>query len=69
MGGERQEVELKMVSSCVNDAMVRQVIEVILMKELSMEIKTKDEWGNSNALREKGSFDVMICRIYLKKTS
>ena len=43
-----------MVSSCVNDAMVRQVIEVILMKELSMEIKTKDEWGNSNALREKG---------------
>ena len=32
---------------------LRQVNEAILIKELNPERNTKDEWGNSNALREK----------------
>ena len=51
--GERQEVELKVASSCGNDAMLRQVTEAILIKELNQKLNNKDEWGNSNALREK----------------
>ena len=42
-----------MVSSCGNDAMLRQVTEAILIKELNPEINIKDEWRDSNALREK----------------
>ena len=33
--------------------MLRQVTEVILIKELNPEVHIKDEWGNSNALRER----------------
>ena len=33
--------------------MLRQVTEPILIKELNPELNTKDEWGNSNALRER----------------
>ena len=51
--GERQDVKVKIVSSCGNDAMLRQVTEAILIKELNPELNTKDEWGNSNALRER----------------
>ena len=69
-GGKKQDVELKVVSSCGNDAMLRQVTEAILVKELNPELNTKDEWGNSNALREKdrirrdlpNSFEVGIIR-------
>ena len=32
---------------------LRQVNEAIPIKELNQELNTKDEWGNSNALREK----------------
>ena len=42
-----------MVSSCGNDAMLRQVTEAILIKELNPELNTKDEWGNSNVLRKE----------------
>ena len=52
-GGERQDVKVKVVSSCGNDAMLRQVTEAILIKELNRELNTKDEWGNLNALRER----------------
>ena len=52
-GGERQDVKVKVVSSCGNDAMLRQVTKAILIKELNPELNTKDEWGNSNALRER----------------
>ena len=48
--GERQEVELKVVSSCGNDAMLRQVTEAIFIKKLNPELNTKDESGNLNAL-------------------
>ena len=49
-----------MVSSCGNDAMLRQVTEAVLIKELNPELNTKEEWGNSNALRERKTiFDVM----------
>ena len=34
-GGERQDVEVKVVLSCGNDAMLRQVTEAILIKELT----------------------------------
>ena len=51
--GERQDVKVKVVSSCGNDAMLRQVTKAILIKELNPELNTKDEWGNSNALRER----------------
>ena len=44
---------MNVVSACGNDAMLRQVTEVILIKELSPELNTKDESGNSNALRER----------------
>ena len=58
--GERRNVEFKVVSSCVNDAMLRQVTEAVLIKELSLELNTKEEWGNSNALRERQTtLDVM----------
>ena len=40
---------MKVVSSCGNDAMLRQVTEAILIKELNPELNT----GNSNALRER----------------
>ena len=33
--------------------MLKQVTEVILSKELNPEVHIKDEWGNSNALRER----------------
>ena len=52
-GGERQNVRLKVVSSCGNDAMLRQVTEAVLIKELNPELNAKEEWGNSNALRER----------------
>jgi len=52
-GGERQDVKVKIVSSCSNDAMLRQVTEAILVKEIKSELNTKDEWGSSNALRER----------------
>ena len=59
-GGERQNFKLEVVSSCGNDAMLRQVTEAVLIKELNPELNTKEEWGNSNALRErKAIFDVM----------
>ena len=59
-GGERQNVKLEVVSSCGNDAMLRQVTEAVLIKELNPELNTKEEWGNSNALRERKTiFDVM----------
>ena len=46
---------MRVVSSCGNDAMLRQVTEAILIKELNQELNTKDEWGNSNALRKRDS--------------
>ena len=59
-GGERQNVKLKVVSSCGNDAMLRQVTEAVLIKELNPELNAKEEWGNLNALRErKITIDVM----------
>ena len=59
-GGERQNVKLEVVSSCGNDATLRQVTEAVLIKELNPELNTKEEWGNSNALRErKIIFDVI----------
>ena len=51
--GERQDVKVKVVSSCGNDAVLRQVTEAILIKELNPELNTKDEWENSNALSER----------------
>ena len=42
-----------MVSSCGNNAILKQVTEVVLFNELSPELNTKDEWKNSNTLREK----------------
>ena len=33
--------------------MLRQVTEAMLMKELNPELNIKDEWGNSNATRER----------------
>ena len=56
-GGERQDVKVKVVSSCGNDTMLRQVTEAILIKELNPELNTKNEWGNSNALRERDRRD------------
>ena len=59
-GGERQNVELKLISSCGNDAMIRQVTEAVLIKEWSPELNTKEKWGNSSAQRErKITFDAM----------
>ena len=52
-GGERQDAKVKVVSSCGNDAMLRKVTDTILIKELNPELNTKDEWGNSNVLRER----------------
>ena len=42
-GGERQNVKLKVVSSCGNDAMLRQVTEAVLIKELNPELNAKEE--------------------------
>ena len=48
------------MKSCGDDAMLRQVTEAVLIKELNPELNTKEEWGNSNALRERKTiFDVM----------
>ena len=44
--GERQDGNMKVASSCGNDAMLRQVTEAMLIKELNPELNTKDEWGN-----------------------
>ena len=33
--------------------MLRQVTEAVLIKELDPELNTKEEWGNSNALRDR----------------
>ena len=46
-------MELKAVSFYGNDSMLVQVTEAILLNELNPELNTKDEWGNSNALREE----------------
>ena len=51
---------MEVVSSCGNDALLRQVTEAVLIKELNPELNTKEEWGNSSALRERKTlFDVM----------
>ena len=52
-GGEKQNVKLKVVSSCGNDAMLRQMTEAVLINELNLELNTKEEWGNLNALCER----------------
>ena len=44
---------MKEISSCGNDAMLRQVTEAMLVKELNLELNTEVEWGNSNALHER----------------
>ena len=33
--------------------MLRQVTEAVVIKRLNPELKTKEEWGNSNALRDR----------------
>ena len=42
-----------MISSCGNEAMLRQVKEAVLIKELNPELKSKEEWGHSNAQCER----------------
>ena len=68
-GGERQDFEVKVVSSCGNDAMPRQVTEAILTKELCPEVNTKDKWEIQMLCVRGIAFDVIIYRTFLKKIS
>ena len=63
-------MELKVVSSCGNDARLRQVTEAMISKELNLELNAEDERG-TNASHEKdrirrddlpNSFEVGIIR-------
>ena len=57
--GKIQNILLKMISSCVNDAMLRPVTEAIFIKELNPKLNSKEKLANSNALRDKGiKFDL-----------
>ena len=37
-------MELRVLVCCGSDAVLRQVTEAILIKELNLELNTKDEW-------------------------
>ena len=52
-GCEKQNVELKVVSSCCNNAMLRQVTEAVLIKELNPEQTQKKNGEILNALRKR----------------
>ena len=67
-----------MMQSCGNDAMLRQMTEVILIQELTLELNTKDEWGNPKVLSEKdhiwrddlpNSFEESIVRMWISNNS
>ena len=49
----KDSILLEIASSSGNDTMLRQVTEAVTIKELNPELNTKEEWGNSNALRER----------------
>ena len=51
--GIPQEIEIKVLASCRNDAMLRQVTEAVCIKELKPMINMKEEWGNTNNIRER----------------
>ena len=54
-GDERQDVKVKVVSSCGSDGILRQVTEVILIKELTPGLNTRDEWGKFKFFARKGA--------------
>ena len=48
-----QRLALDLLAKCPGDAMLRQVTEAVFINELNPTLNTKEEWGNSNKLRER----------------
>lgn len=48
-----QEVTVDILATCSGDAMLRQVTEAVFINELNPMLNTKEEWGNSNKLRQR----------------
>ena len=44
----KQSIKLRIISSCKNDTMLRQVTESILTKNIDPELNSNAEWGNSH---------------------
>ena len=48
-----QDVNVEILAVCSGDAMLRQVTEAVFINELNPTLNTKEEWGNTNKLRER----------------
>ena len=48
-----QDINVDILAMCSGDAMLRQVTEAVFINEWNPTLNTKEEWGNSNKLREQ----------------
>ena len=48
-----QDINVDILAMCSGDAMLRQVTEAVFINEWNPTLNTKEEWGNSNKLRER----------------
>ena len=53
--GIHQRFDLKVLGSCPGDAMLRQNLEAVYIRENAPDLNQKDEWGNSNVPRARKS--------------
>ena len=52
-GSIPQDINIDILAMCPGDAMLRQVTEAVSINELNPTLNAKEEWGNSNKLRER----------------
>ena len=48
-----KDINIDILAMCPCDAMLRQVTEAVSINELNPTLNAKEEWGNSNELRER----------------
>ena len=51
--GEQHELLIKVLETCPNDAMLRQVTEAVYIHMKNPGLNAKEEWGNSNVPRPR----------------
>ena len=52
-GSIPQDINIDILAMCPGDVMLRQVTEAVSINELNPTLNAKEEWGNSNKLRER----------------
>ena len=48
-----QQYELQLITTCQQDAMLRQVSEAVYIREFDPSINAKEEWGNTNVPKDR----------------